>query len=757
MKIKGKLGFGFGCLLIITVIIAVFGIVNMRTNNNNVTLLQDYPTTRYNNLNYMATEIMNLRRLVSVMAFRLGDVQTLTELRGEALSGSANIKRLLDENYANLQSDQLIIPARRDEALAEITDLKQLVERYVDEIIEGMFIAASEGIVGNQASRDRVEEYFVTGASLYEEISDAFSALMEAAKITMDNRYNEINNTTNNTMTVMIVLTLAGVLAGMVIAMVIANAITKPIQSVVVALSELTQGNLNVNIDKSNMGNDETGILTRDVLDLIIVIKAMVSDLTKLDYEYNTNGDIDYRINIEKYQNSFKDMMKGVNNIPGTIVQDVLLVVDALGEINNGKFDLEVKDLPGKKMVLPTAIRTTIANLKSVSDEVGQMIEAAAVNGNLDFQIDEFKYEGDWREIMNGLNRIAAAVDAPITEISDVMSKLSHGDFSSKVTGNYEGAFLSIQESVNNTISTLSSYISEINESLSKVSSGDLTHIIQREYVGSFASIKNSLNNITSTLNKTMAEISTASEQVLSGAKQISISASSLASGAQEQASSVQELNASVDLINQQTHQNANNASNANALSNTSTANAQAGNEAMKNMLEAMEQIKKSSNSISQIIKTIQDIAFQTNLLSLNASVEAARAGEHGKGFSVVADEVRTLATRSQEAVKETEEMIATAISRVEVGAGIAQTTSESLATIVSNATEVLAIINSIAEASREQAEAIGQVSMGLQQISGVVQSNSAVSEETAASSEELSSQAELLKQLVSYFKLQNH
>ncbi|MCL1883127.1 MAG: methyl-accepting chemotaxis protein [Defluviitaleaceae bacterium] len=753
MKIRNKLFLGFFLLIIITVFVAVFGVIAMQTNNRNVDLLLENPVQRYTNMHYVSANLNELRRIVATMAFRLGDTRELTALMILAEETYATMNYHIYANIDNYRNDPLIAPDRQRILIAETEELYRLITSYFDNVVRSMNTAAMEGIVGDTASRARIDHYFQRGIIYSNDMQDFFDYLMDAATITQDNRITEIDEAATQTALIMAVLAVIGFILGTIIAFVVSAMITKPVNEVVSVLDNVASGNFNINM-KSELYRDEIGTMTEYVYSLVNVIRGMVDDISNLSHEITDNGDIDYRIDASYYKGGYNEMMASLNEFVESYVDETKGIIAALSNINNGKFTADLKKLPGKKAILNESLDGLIESLNSVSSEIGAMIDAAAVKGNMNFAIDSSKYDGGWREITDGLNDIAKAVDAPLTEINTVMVNLSKGDFSSHVNGNYAGDFLSIKNAVNSTIDALSAYISEITDSLTRVAQGDLTNTISRQYLGSFNAIKDSLNNISSTLNKTMSEITSASEQVLTGAKQISASSMDLANGASTQASSVQELNASIDLINQQTQSNAKNAGEANELSMTSTENALEGNEAMKQTLDAMGQIKEASNNISKIIKTIQDIAFQTNLLALNAAVEAARAGEHGRGFAVVAEEVRSLAARSQTAASETTQLISHSIDTVDTGADIAKSMAETLDTIVDNANKVLNIVSLISNASIEQAEAISQVSTGLSQISQVVQSNSAVSEEAAAASEELTSQAELLQQLVAYFKV---
>lgn len=291
-------------------------------------------------------------------------------------------------------------------------------------------------------------------------------------------------------------------------------------------------------------------------------------------------------------------------------------------------------------------------------------------------------------------------------------------------------------------------------EAAEKIADGNLDVEINIDTKDEVGILGQTFKRMTNNINETMININSASEQVASGAKQVSDSSMELSQGATEQASSIEELTASIEEISSQTKLNADNANEANKLAEVAKENAVRGNNEMKDMLMAMEEINESSSSISKIIKVIDEIAFQTNILALNAAVEAARAGQHGKGFAVVAEEVRNLAARSANAAKETTAMIEGSIKKVEDGTRIATETAEALNRIVDGIAKVANIIGDIATASNEQATGISQINQGIMQVSEVVQTNSATSEESAAASEELSSQAELLREQVAKFKL---
>jgi methyl-accepting chemotaxis protein len=286
------------------------------------------------------------------------------------------------------------------------------------------------------------------------------------------------------------------------------------------------------------------------------------------------------------------------------------------------------------------------------------------------------------------------------------------------------------------------------------IADGDLTMDVDLNTKDEIGDLAKAFRRMTGNLNEVLSSISAASEQVSSGASQLSDSSVSLSQGASEQASSIEELTASLEQISSQTKLNAQNASQANKLAGTAQSNAAQGNEQMKDMLKAMEDINVSSANISKIIKVIDDIAFQTNILALNAAVEAARAGQHGKGFAVVAEEVRNLAAKSASAAKETTEMIEGSIKKVEAGTKLATHTAEALNKIVDGVAQAASLVNQIDVASNEQATGLAQINQAVMQVSQVVQANSSVSEQSAAASKELAGQAEMMRGSVSKFRL---
>ena len=349
---------------------------------------------------------------------------------------------------------------------------------------------------------------------------------------------------------------------------------------------------------------------------------------------------------------------------------------------------------------------------------------------------------------------LTKSLSRPILEIEAAAKQMAQGQLQVDIQYESRDELGSLSESMRLMTSRISGYMSEINAGLAQLADGDLNVAARETFVGDFHPVQMSVRKLITALNSTLSQINQASEQVSAGSNQVSSGAQALSQGATEQASSVEELAATINEISTQVKVNAQSAQHGSQLVETAGAKMEEGNRQMQEMIAAMADISDKSGQIGKIIKTIEDIAFQTNILALNAAVEAARAGEAGKGFAVVADEVRNLASKSAEASKSTAALIEGSIQAVERGTKLADETAQTISEVVENAKQVVVIVDGISQASNEQASSISQVTQGIDQISSVVQTNSATAEESAAASEELSGQAQVLKHLIDQFKL---
>ncbi|MBX3043026.1 MAG: Cache 3/Cache 2 fusion domain-containing protein [Candidatus Kapabacteria bacterium] len=555
-------------------------------------------------------------------------------------------------------------------------------------------------------------------------------------------------------------------------------------------------------------------------------LNGLINEMNYMSKQHDL-GDIDVVINVDKFTGAYNEMAHGVNDMVNGHISVKKKAMACFKEFGNGNLDAKIEVFPGKKVFINETIEKVRENIKELVKDAN-MLANAAIDGKLDTRADATKHNGDFRSIIDGVNKTLDNVIGPLNVAAEYVDRISKGDIPPKITDNYNGDFNEIKnnlngcidavdslvkdalmlveaaesgalqtraevthhhgdfrkivEGVNRTLDLVVEPIEETSNVMSIFATGDLTSRILSEYQGDFARLKNDINAFAESLSDLITQLSDSIQNTASAAHEISSTAESLAAASQEQSAQADEVANAVEAMSRTITENAMSAS---RTADVATKNSSMASESgkvveqtvskmkdiatvVKNSATNIEQLGESSKQIGEIISVIDDIADQTNLLALNAAIEAARAGEQGRGFAVVADEVRKLAERTTEATKqiakmikgiqhETEQaVIAMNKGTVEVQSGIelADLAGESLKQILTSTHEVLDMVNQIAAASEEQSATSEQISKNVIAISKVTADSTSRVEDVAKTSDELARMTEQLRDLISSFKV---
>lgn len=528
---------------------------------------------------------------------------------------------------------------------------------------------------------------------------------------------------------------------------------TKCITNLESGLSALAKGDLDVQVLKETKQlhfdqEDEIGKMA-DTVDKMITkthdgsnayesvrekINNLIFSMQNLSDQHKA-GEIDVVIPENEFEGAYKTMALGVNEMVSGHILDNKKAISCIQEFGKGNFDVELEKFPGKKAFINDTIEEVRSNLKMLNNEISQLVKATK-EGKLKERGDETLLRGDWSKLISGINELIEAFVNPIDVTAKYIDIISKGGTPQKITEIYYGDFNEIKTSINALIDSLK----EVTTIAETIANGDLTQNASKRSEND--KLMDALSKMIDGLTNVVVNVKDSAENVTEGSIELSTNSEQLAQGANRQASAAQEASSSMEEMSSNIKQNADNALQTEKIALQSAENA-------KEVLGAVTETVNAMKEIAGKIKIIEEIARQTNLLSLNASIEAARAGEHGKGFAVVAAEVRKLADRSQEAAGEINALSGSSVEVAEKAGGM-------LNDLVPDIEKTSDLVQEITAASNEQNQGAIQINRAIQELDKVIQQNASASEEAAGTSKQLSEEANQLQNLIAYFKIEN-
>ena len=733
LSLRMKMYFLAAVILIITFAVGVTGIIGIMSIDRRYSKLIDFSSGQIKAIDDIANLRSYMKSSVSgiIISGRnsLG-AENVEDYVKEAEERSSNILSIIDELIKSVETNNSSLGENYD--IENIRKLKSSIENY-----RQLYLNVYEDIKNGEMPDNDVD---IEINKCAKEIDEYVAVISNMAIEHQQNSSKSVGSIVSFISGIIVIFVVIGIIAALFVGFIISKKASRSIEALLKSADEIAKGNFDVDV-RSN-ARDETGKLSNSFGIVADTVKSLIFEIEGIAES------------IKKGQ--YKEVSISVNSLIDEFGSAVNAIVESIEEYKKGDFEYECKRMPGGFEDVSKLMDSMKSNLINVRDTI-QFVMNKIKKGDFNIDVDASLYEGDWKVLIGDLNDLVSYIALPLKSVKDSMEAISIADFSRSINeSKFEGEYKVIARAVNESNSKLSVYITEISDILTKMANRNFDVDIVQNYEGQFAVIKDALELIIGNLNSLVKEIGFSSEQVAVGSKSIADSSLSLAQGATEQASAVDELTATIADVARHTEKNTEKILFSNELASNAQENAKVVNKEMGNMLKSMSEINDASNNISNIIKVIDDIAFQTNILALNAAVEAARAGEHGKGFAVVAEEVRNLAARSQKSAKETSELIATSIEKAEQGSDIANRTAETIKKITGQIGEIADISKEVMEAGNLQNAAIKEINIGINQISKVVSTNTATSEESAAAAEQLANQASIFKESISSFVCKN-